>query len=109
MRALLAFLFAWGVGNIANNDWLEQLVERGWTSYPIPSALDFTPNWLWLVVLVTAATVYALWCRQPSPTQPRACGARNRIDRWVASRFGRRRPDVRTQRQVRRNHVSLLG
>jgi hypothetical protein len=64
-RALLAFLAAWGLGNIVNDAWLEQVVERGWSSYAIPSVLGFTPNGLWLAVFVTAAAVYALWFRQP--------------------------------------------
>jgi hypothetical protein len=67
-RALLAFLLAWGLGNIANDDWLEQIVERGWSSYAIPSVLGFTPNWLWLVVFATAAAVYVLWFRPPGAT-----------------------------------------
>jgi hypothetical protein len=63
-RAWLAFLLAWGLGNMANDGWLEQIVERGWSSHAIPSVLGFSPNWLWLAVFATAAAVYLLWFRQ---------------------------------------------
>ena len=49
-RAFLALLLAYGVANIANDDWLEQVVERGWSSHAIPSVLGFAANWLWLAV-----------------------------------------------------------
>jgi hypothetical protein len=67
-RAFLALLLAYGVANIANDDWLEQIVERGWSRYPLPSVLSLTANWLWLAVLATGAAVYALWFRQPNRT-----------------------------------------
>ena len=74
-RALLALLLAFGVGNIANDDWLEQVAERGWSSHALPSVLGFSPNWLWLAVLVAAAAVWALWFRQPSRATPPAASS----------------------------------
>jgi hypothetical protein len=65
-RAFLALLLAYGVANIANDDWLEQVVERGWSSHTIPSVLGFAANWLWLAVLLAGSAVWALWFRQPS-------------------------------------------
>ena len=70
--AFLALVLAYGVGNMANDDWLEQVAERGWSSHALPSVLGFSPNWLWLVVLVAAALVWALWFRQPRRTTPSA-------------------------------------
>jgi hypothetical protein len=64
-RAFLALLVAYGAANMANDDWLEQVVERGWSSSPIPSVLGFAANWLWLTVLVVGAAVYAFWFRRP--------------------------------------------
>jgi len=50
-RALaLALVLAYGVANIANDAWLEQVAERGWSSHAIPSVLELTANWLWLAV-----------------------------------------------------------
>ena len=63
-RAFLAVLLAYGVANMANDGWLEQVVERGWSSHPIPSVLGFAANWLWLAVLLASAAVWGLWFRQ---------------------------------------------
>jgi len=73
--AFLALVLAYGVGNMANDDWLEQVAERGWSSHAIPSVLGFSPNWLWLGVLVAAALVWVLWFRQPRRTTPSAASA----------------------------------
>ena len=59
----LALLLAFGVANMANDGWLEQVVERGWSSTTIPSVLGFSANWLWLGVLLTAPAIWALWFR----------------------------------------------
>jgi len=32
-------MLAYGVGNLVNDDWLEQVVKRGWTNYQLPSVL----------------------------------------------------------------------
>lgn len=67
-RAYLPAVLAFGAGNIANDAWLEQVVERGWSSYPIPSVLGFTANWLWLCVLLTALAIWTFWFRfSPQP------------------------------------------
>jgi hypothetical protein len=63
---LLSLLLAYGFGNIANDDWLEQIAERGWTDGTFPSVLEPTVNWGWLLVLLAAAAVWALWFRQPA-------------------------------------------
>jgi hypothetical protein len=64
--ALLALLLAYGVGNIVNDGWLEQVAERGWTDRTFPSVLEPAANWGWLTVLVVAAAVWAVWFRQDS-------------------------------------------
>jgi hypothetical protein len=58
---LLALLLAYGAGNIANDAWLEQVAERGWSSYAIPSVLEPAANWLWLAVLVAAGVTWLIW------------------------------------------------
>jgi len=63
---LLALLFAYGIGNIVNDDWLEQIAERGWTDRTFPSVLEPAANWGWLTVLVVAAAIWAVWFRQES-------------------------------------------
>jgi hypothetical protein len=73
--AFLALVLAYGVGNMANDAWLEQVAERGWSSHALPSVLGFSPNWLWLAVLVAAALVWAFWFRQPRRTTSSAASA----------------------------------
>ena len=58
VRAYLALMFAYGVGNILNDGWGEQVVARGWTSWSFPSVLEPGATWPWGVLLVAAA---ALW------------------------------------------------
>ena len=64
LDAYLALMLAYGIGNLANDDWLEQVVERGWSAHRIPSVLGLGLNWLWLAVLLVGGAVWALWFRQ---------------------------------------------
>jgi hypothetical protein len=66
----LALMLAYGVGNLVNDDWLEQVVKRGWTSRQMPSVLVPAANWGWAAVLAGAAAVWLLWFRQPTRTTP---------------------------------------
>jgi hypothetical protein len=75
LDAYLALMLAYGVGNLVNDDWLEQVVKRGWTSHEVPSVLTPAANWGWAVVLVGAALVWRLWFRQPRRTTPAAASA----------------------------------
>jgi hypothetical protein len=61
---LLALMLAYGFGNLVNDDWLEQVAERGWTHETFPSVLEPAINWGWALVLISAAVVWALWFRQ---------------------------------------------
>jgi len=70
LDAYLALMLAYGVGNLVNDDWLEQVVKRGWTSHELPSVLVPAANWGWAAVVAGAAAVWWLWFRQPSRTTP---------------------------------------
>jgi hypothetical protein len=70
LDAYLALMLAYGVGNLANDDWLEQVVKRGWTTHEMPSVLVPAANWGWAAVLACTAAVWLLWFRQPSRTTP---------------------------------------
>jgi hypothetical protein len=72
LDAYLALMLAYGIGNLVNDDWLEQVVKRGWTNHEVPSILVPAPNWGWAAVLVGAALIWWLWFRQPSRTTPAA-------------------------------------
>ena len=71
----LALMVAYGLGNMANDAWLEQVAERGWTSWTIPSCLEPAVNWTWLAVLAGAAALWWFWLRQPSRTTPAAASS----------------------------------
>ena len=70
LDAYLALMLAYGVGNLVNDDWLEQVVKRGWTSHEVPSLLVPAANWGWPVVLAGAFVVWRFWFRQPTRTTP---------------------------------------
>jgi hypothetical protein len=74
LDAYLALMLAYGVGNLVNDDWLEQVVKRGWTNHEVPSILTPAANWGWAAVLVGAFAVWRLWFRQPRRTPPAAAG-----------------------------------
>jgi hypothetical protein len=70
----LALMLAYGVADIANDDWLEQIAERGWTSWTIPGSIQPALNWTWLGVAVATTLIWLLWFRQPEreAVDPRA-------------------------------------
>jgi hypothetical protein len=70
LDAYLALMLAYGVANLVNDDWLEQVVKRGWTRDEVPSVLTPAVNWGWAAVLAGAIVVWLLWFRQPRPTTP---------------------------------------
>ena len=70
LDAYLALMLAYGVGNLVNDDWLEQVVKRGWTNDEMPSVLVPAANWGWAAVVAGAAAVWWLWFRQPRRTTP---------------------------------------
>jgi hypothetical protein len=72
MDAYLSLMLAYGIGNLVNDDWLEQVVKRGWTNHEVPSLLVPAANWGWPFVLVGAVVIWRFWFRQPSPTTPAA-------------------------------------
>jgi len=61
----LALMLAYGVADLVNDDWLEQIAERGWTTWTVPSSIEPAANWTWLGVLVATPVIWALWFRQP--------------------------------------------
>ena len=57
-RAYVALMFAYGVGNILNDFWGEQVVARGWTRWSFPSVLEPGATWAWAVLLAAAAVLW---------------------------------------------------
>lgn len=63
-RAYVALMLAYGLGNVANDAWLEQVVKRGWTTWKIPSVLEPRPTLAWAVLVLVAAADYVLLRRR---------------------------------------------
>ena len=57
-------MVTYGVANIVNDAWHEQVVKRGWTSWDVPSATEPRLHVIWALVLVTAVILYALGFRR---------------------------------------------
>jgi hypothetical protein len=45
-------MLAYGVANVVNDLWHEQIVKRGWASWDVPEATQPELNLTWAVVLV---------------------------------------------------------
>jgi hypothetical protein len=54
VTAYLGLEIAYGLANIANDAWLEQVAKRGWTSFEIPNVLRPAVSLPWFgIVLAT--------------------------------------------------------
>jgi hypothetical protein len=61
--AYLGLQLAYGLANVANDAWLEQVVKRGWTDVEIPNVLrpEVRPAWICIVI---AAAVFSILVRR---------------------------------------------
>jgi hypothetical protein len=59
----LGILTAYGLGNILNDAWLEQVVKRGWASFTMPSVLLPALNLAWATILVVGVLIGLLFLR----------------------------------------------
>ena len=55
----LALMACYGVGNIANDFWTEQVIKRGSTTWAIPDVLRPKASIAWLVIALGTVVVYA--------------------------------------------------
>jgi hypothetical protein len=58
LAAYLSLMIPYGIGNMANDGWNEQIVERGWVSWQVPDMLRPGLNWAWGVTILAAAAIY---------------------------------------------------
>ena len=58
LAVYLSLMIAYGVGNMANDAWYEQVVKRGWTSWRIPSVLQPGLTWMWGLLIVAGAAIF---------------------------------------------------
>jgi hypothetical protein len=59
LGAYLALMLVYGLTNMVNDLWGEQLVKRGWTDWEVPSVLHPTASLAWAAMLVVAVAFYA--------------------------------------------------
>jgi hypothetical protein len=57
-------MLVYGLTNMANDLWIEQVVKRGWTSWQIPDVLRPTPSSAWAAMLVVAAVFFFAFFRR---------------------------------------------
>ncbi|HET9508972.1 MAG TPA: hypothetical protein VFO81_13580 [Gaiellaceae bacterium] len=65
VAAYLSLMLSYGLANALQDAWNEQLWKRGTVDWSIPSVLRPELTWGWLVILLVAGAVYALWLRPP--------------------------------------------
>lgn len=59
LSAYLALMFCYGVANMANDFWGEQVLKRGWTTWQIPNVLAPHVGKAWGLIVLAAALVWA--------------------------------------------------
>jgi hypothetical protein len=69
----LALMAAYGIGNVANDAWIEQVVKRGWTTWEIPDVLRPSVTIAWGVIVLGAVALYAasVWWSRRSARVPK--------------------------------------
>ena len=64
--AYLSLMLVYGLANMANDLWIEQVVKRDWTSRQIPDVLSPSLSPAWAVIIACAVVVYlAFWRERP--------------------------------------------
>ena len=59
LGAYLALMLVYGLTNVVNDAWDEQVFKRGWTDWLVPGFLHPTASLAWAAMLVAAAVIYA--------------------------------------------------
>jgi hypothetical protein len=59
----LALMIVYGLTNLANDLWIEQVVKRDWTSWEIPEVLQPSLSFAWLAMIACAVVIYAALLR----------------------------------------------
>ena len=56
----LSLMIVYGLTNMANDLWIEQIVKRGWTSWQIPDVLYPTASTAWAAMIAVALLFYVV-------------------------------------------------
>jgi hypothetical protein len=68
---------AYGLANMANDAWLEQIVKRGWTDWAIPGVIRPGLTWMWGLILLAGAAIFLLLDRNRSRREDRSTHRRS--------------------------------
>jgi hypothetical protein len=64
--AYLSLMLVYGLANMANDLWTEQIVKRDWTSWQLPDVLSPSLSAGWAAIVACAVVVYfAFWRERP--------------------------------------------
>jgi Tol biopolymer transport system component len=63
----LGILVTYGLGNILNDAWYEQVVKRGWTSFSMPSVILPAANVPWALIVAIGALIGVAFSRIEGP------------------------------------------
>ena len=58
LAAYLSLMIPYGIGNMLNDGWYEQIVKRGWTNWKIPGVLQPGLTWMWGLLIVAGAAIF---------------------------------------------------
>ena len=58
LAAYLSLMIAYGLANMANDAWLEQVVKRGWTDWAIPGVIRPSLTWMWGLIILGGAAIF---------------------------------------------------
>jgi hypothetical protein len=67
LGAYLALMFCYGIGNIANDSWTEQVFKRHWTTWQIPDVLEPRATVAWGLIVAAAAGIWWLARHRSAP------------------------------------------
>jgi hypothetical protein len=70
-------MLSYGIGELANDFWLEQIVKRGWTNWAIPDVTRPSASVAWGVIVLGAVVVYTILARRPKA--PEGVAARTAV------------------------------
>ena len=65
LAAYLSLMAAYGLGNMANDFWTEQIWKRGWTNWQFPGLLQPTASIGWGLMVLGAAILFAMSIESP--------------------------------------------
>jgi len=60
VTAYLALMLCYGLGNMANDFWIEQIFKRGWTSWQIPNVLEPRLTIAWGMIVLAALVIWRI-------------------------------------------------